>query len=217
MTKPPVVVDPGVVDRLVLDDQALNNFHKEQLAKVVSDKSLLEGEREAQRLEWVYRRDLRIAHENVLKAKAVREGTTVDEVTATSRSKASAAHVAPLKADRTCRDCGVVLVPSGKRGKPAVRCPDCRDGKVQAVAEKTTVNTCKGCQHEFPKTGKRGRQPSLCASCKASEVQSAEQAGSPKVAPKNVCKDCSKAFPNTGKRGRQPVKCPKCKAKEIAA
>ena len=214
MIKLTVVEDPDVLDRLTLDDQVLDLFHKDQLAQVLRDKADLRPLQEAHRLEWLYRAGLR--HKLEAQAAKVTAKPVEAPVVPSTVTKPSGRVFGQV---RTCRDCGVALVPSGKRGKPAVRCPECRDGKVQTVAAtKTTVNVCKTCTAEFPKTGKRGRQPSLCVSCKASEVlDTAVKTVPAKDKPKNVCKDCHKKFPNTGKRGRQPVKCPKCKAKEVAA
>lgn len=84
-------------------------------------------------------------------------------------------------AERKCADCDTVLIPTGKRGRPAVTCEDCK-AKRQVAKKAKTANLCLVCGEEIPPTGKRGRPASMHEQCKAelqewvSAVAAAEKA-----------------------------------------
>jgi hypothetical protein len=61
--------------------------------------------------------------------------------------------------------CGTMLFPTGRPGRRAVTCEDCRE-KAQKRTDKNRVTRCKSCQHFLPKkhTG-RGRPSHYCPAC----------------------------------------------------
>lgn len=136
---------PEALDRISLPDRDLVRLHKAELVAALEaadgDRSALAKVDEAQRLEWTARQakfgtthlPLGAGH-----VKAVVEPTD-DEV-----HVFKPAPVVEAKAPNTCRDCSVVIPPTGKKGRPAVRCDSCKAKLVEAeAAHKAAVSTAQ--------------------------------------------------------------------------
>jgi DNA-directed RNA polymerase subunit M/transcription elongation factor TFIIS len=88
--------------------------------------------------------------------------------------------------DRICRTCDTVLVPTGKRGRPAVYCTSCKDAMLAAPKAPSERKA------RTPRTPK-----------------------APKVVADRICATCDTVLIPTGKRGRPAVQCPACKDSNV--
>jgi hypothetical protein len=70
---------------------------------------------------------------------------------------------------RVC-ECGNLIFPTGRRGRPAIVCETCRD-EIKAVRDANRVTRCINCKHFLPKPKGQGRPPKLCISCRSDLVE----------------------------------------------